>query len=63
MPFPRYIGSWHAQGIFNALLAPGTPAAKLVRIPWNMAFPPGIAERYDPRWQFRRIAALLRREN
>jgi hypothetical protein len=62
-PFPRYIGSWHAQGIFNTLLLPGTTAAKLLRIPWNMAFPPGIAERYDPRWQFRRIAALLRKDS
>jgi hypothetical protein len=60
--FPRVVGAWHASAVFNALLRPGFPAVKLARIPWNVLFPPSIPERYDPRWQFRRVAALLRRE-
>ena len=60
-PFPRYVGAWHASAVFNALLAPGVPAVKLARIPWNVLFPPAFTGRYDLRWQSRRIAALLRR--
>ena len=60
-PIPRYVGAWHASALFDALLAPGVPVVKLARIPWNVLFPPAFPERYDPRWQFRRIAALLRR--
>jgi hypothetical protein len=59
----RSVIGWHATVIWDTLLARGSPAAKLASLPWNLAFPPPIPERFTARYQVdrvRRLARLLR---
>jgi hypothetical protein len=58
-PFPRLLSGWHMSIVLSTLLAPGSSGAKLAAVPWNLAFPPSIAERYSLRYQLRRIAKAL----
>jgi hypothetical protein len=58
--FPRYFSAWHVQGILNTLLSSGGTTAKLLRIPWNILFPPTVPERYDIRYQLSRMTRLVR---
>ena len=59
-PFTRWFNDWHATIVLNTMLAPGSHAAKLLSLPWNLAFPPPIPDRYSMRYQLGRIARLLR---
>ena len=59
-PFSRFIRDWHVSIVLSALLAPGSSGAKLASVPWHIAFPPSIAERYSVRYQLGRIAKALR---
>jgi hypothetical protein len=60
-PFPRWFSEWHATIVLNTLLEPGSRARRLASLPWNIVFPPSIAERYSIRFQLGRIARLLSR--
>lgn len=59
-PFSRLFSAWHAQIVLSTLLAPGSRARKLASLPWNLVFPPSMAERYSVRYQLGRIARMLR---
>jgi hypothetical protein len=59
-PFTRWFSDWHATIVLNTMLAPGSHAGKLLSLPWNLVFPPPIADRYSMRYQLGRIARLLR---
>jgi hypothetical protein len=59
-PFSRFIRHWHVSIVLSTLLAPGSSGAKLASVPWNIAFPPSISERYSVRYQLGRIARALR---
>jgi hypothetical protein len=56
-PF-RVFNSWH---IWGNLLAPGSPSAKLLKLPWNILFPPSYPHRYSLRRQLQRVTDLARR--
>jgi Uncharacterised nucleotidyltransferase len=49
-----------AQSILHTLLAEGSHAGKLSSLPWNVVFPPWIAERYGVRFHRERIARLVK---
>jgi hypothetical protein len=59
-PSTRWFSDWHATITLNTMLAPGSHAAKLLALPWNVVFPPPIPDRYSMRYQLGRIARLLR---
>ena len=59
-PVTRWFSDWHATLVLNTMLAPGSHAAKLLSLPWNLVFPTPIAPRYSMRYQLGRIARLLR---
>ncbi len=54
-PFTRFFHSGH---VWNTLLAPGSLAAKLLMLPWNIIFPPHSPDRYTVRYQKERIKRL-----
>jgi hypothetical protein len=56
-PFTRLFKSWH---VWDSLLAPGSHAAKLLLLPWNIAFPEHFQNRYSLRYQLERVGRLLR---
>jgi len=60
-PFLRLFSAWHASIVLATLLAPGPSTHKLAALPWNIVFPPGVAERYSARYQLSRVARLLGR--
>ena len=62
-PFSRFFSEWHASIVLSTLLAPGSGSGKLASVPWNIVFPPSVAERYSVRYQCRRIAKLLLRRD
>jgi len=51
---------WHVTLIWDALLAPGSSAAKLLFLPWKLAFPPPTAERFTARYQIDRMRRLAK---
>jgi hypothetical protein len=57
-PFTRL---FHSSRIWDTLLRPGSPAAKLLSLPWNVVFPLSSPDRYKLRYQLERIPRLLRR--
>jgi hypothetical protein len=59
-PFSRFIREWHVSIVLSTLLAPGSSGRKLASVPWNILFPPSVAERYSVRYQLGRIARALR---
>jgi hypothetical protein len=59
-PFARFPSHWHVAIVLNTLLAPGPSRRKLASVPWNILFPPSVAERYSVRYQLGRIAKGLR---
>jgi len=59
-PFSRLIRDWHASVVLSTLLAPGSSGRKLASVPWNILFPPSVAERYSVRHPLGRIAKALR---
>jgi Uncharacterised nucleotidyltransferase len=59
-PFSRLVRDWHVSIVLSTLLAPGLSGRKLASVPWNVLFPPSVAERYSVRFQIRRIAKALR---
>jgi hypothetical protein len=59
--FSRVPSIWHVSLVLSTLLAPGSSSRKLASVPWNVLFPPSVAERYSVRYQIGRIAKLLRR--
>ncbi len=50
-----------AHSVWNTLLSPGTHAGKVVSLPWNVVFPPWIADRYRLRYQIGRLKRFVRR--
>jgi hypothetical protein len=50
--------SWH---LFPNLIKPGLPIVKLLRLPWNVMFPPDRAARYQAGYQLARLARHSRR--
>jgi hypothetical protein len=59
-PFTRLFSNWHALIVLRTLLASGSSARKLLSLPWNLAFPPTISNRYSVRYQLERMARLWR---
>jgi len=59
-PFTSLFSDWHATIVLNAMLASGSHTAKLLSLPWTVAFPPSIPDRYSMRYQLGRIARVLR---
>jgi hypothetical protein len=59
-PFSRFIREWHVSIMLSTLLAPGSSGVKLASVPWNILFPPSIAERYSVRYQLGRVTKVLR---
>ena len=59
-PFSRFIRDWHVSIALSTLLAPGSSGRKLALVPWNILFPPSVAERYSVRYQLGRITKALR---
>ena len=61
-PFLGQFGIRHpmiALSIFGSLLEPGSHVGKILKLPWSVAFPPWIADRYTLRYQvdrFKRFA-------
>ncbi len=56
----RFLNDWHAMICLNTLVGHGSPAAKLLLLPWNALFPPQLPDRYGVRLQLGRIRRLLR---
>jgi hypothetical protein len=59
-PFSRFTREWHVSIVLSTLLAPGSSGRKFAAVPWNILFPPSVAERYSVRYQLGRIARLMR---
>jgi hypothetical protein len=59
-PLSRFPSEWQVAIVLSTLLAPGSSGKKLASVPWNILFPPSIAERYSARYQLRRIGRALR---
>jgi hypothetical protein len=59
-PFSRFIRDWHVSIVLSTLLAPGSSGRKIASVPWNIFFPPSVAERYSVRYQLGRIAKAVR---
>jgi hypothetical protein len=49
--------------VWHALLTQGSYAGKWLSLPWNLAFPPWIQDRYTMGYQRGRVARLLRRRS
>lgn len=62
-PFGRVLNSRNASIVCETLLAPRPLASKLVRLPWNILFPPRDPTRFDFRHQMRRVRSLWRRQS
>lgn len=61
-PPPRLFRDLHATvllRVLGTLLTPGSHAAKLIWVPWNIVFPPLAPQRYSFRFQWQRISRLL----
>jgi len=62
IPFLGQFGNRHPMivlSIFRSLLEPGSHVGKVLKLPWNIFFPPCIADRYTLRYQvdrFKRFA-------
>jgi hypothetical protein len=56
----RFLNDWHAMICLNTLVGHGSPAAKLLLVPWNAFFPPQLPDRYGVRLQLGRLRRLLR---
>lgn len=48
-----------AETVLRSLLSTGSPAGKVLSLPWAMVFPPWIAQRYTLRYQRDRLRRLL----
>ena len=65
-PLARPFAEQHATVILRTLgtlFTPGSHSAKLLRIPWNVAFPPLAPDRYKLRFQVERVARMFRRSD
>jgi len=63
-PFLGRFGIRHpmiALSIFFSLLEPGSRVGKLLALPWNVLFPPWLADRYTLRYHADRVRRFLRR--
>ena len=49
-----------AQSILNTLLGEGSHTGKLLSLPWNLVFPPGVPDRYSLRYHRERVMRLLK---
>ena len=56
-PFTQLFESWH---VWDSLLSPGSHAAKLLLLPWNILFPPRLENRYSVRYQLERMGRFGR---
>jgi hypothetical protein len=56
-PAFRLFQTWH---VVANLITPGPPLWKVLRLPWNIAFPPGMAERYRLAYHRDRLARWWR---
>jgi hypothetical protein len=59
-PFARVFTGWTALVTLNTLLGRSSRLGKLFALPWNIAFPPFLPDRYSVRFQAGRIARILR---
>jgi Uncharacterised nucleotidyltransferase len=62
-PFMGGFGERHPMilhSVLNTLLAPGSHVGKLASLPWNIVFPPEIADRYTLRYQYQRLKRFHR---
>jgi hypothetical protein len=59
-PFSRLFSDSSAIIVLNTLLARRSHARKLLALPWNLAFPPSVPDRYSLRYQAARITRVLR---
>lgn len=57
---PPMIG-WRTSLLWSALLSPGLPASKMLALPWRIAFPQTISDRYSVQ-HLLRVARGLRRK-
>jgi Uncharacterised nucleotidyltransferase len=57
----RLAGHWQATIAFNTLNARGGSLGKWLRVPWNLVFPPSIAERYRPGFHWARVTRRWKR--
>lgn len=57
----RRFTAFHSWHIWLNLLESGPHAAKVMRLPWRVAFPPRYPHRFDPLAQARRLMRRLRR--
>jgi hypothetical protein len=57
----RLAGHWQATIAFNTLYAPGNSLGKWLRVPWNLVFPPSLAERYRLRFHWARVTRRWKR--
>jgi Uncharacterised nucleotidyltransferase len=60
-PPPRLLRHWYGvlRATLGTLLTPGSHAVKLLRIPWDVVFPPGAEDRYTFGFHRTRISRLL----
>ena len=61
--FTRFFNSSHARIVLSTLLASGSRTRNLSLVPWNLAFPPDVADRYRLSYQISRLARVLRSKN
>jgi len=54
----EWFNSWH---LWQNLLEPGSHSAKLLKLPWRIAFPPAYAHRFDAVAQGRRLVRWITR--
>jgi hypothetical protein len=59
-PFGRLLTDWTALIVLNTLLEPGSRLVKLCALPWNILFPPSLANRYSMAFHGRRVMKILR---
>lgn len=51
---------WRTSLLWEALLSPGMPVAKMFTLPWRIAFPPAVPDRYSLRHLLRMARGLRR---
>lgn len=51
---------WRTSLLWDALLSPGTPAAKMLALPWRIVFPQAVPDRYSLRHVVRMARGLRR---